>query len=123
MAILFVFVVAAEQRHRLRAVLGARIVLHTQLHHGVRLHSDILCSQGEGTARHQEEAQQAAAPAGKWIENGRRFLFTAVLSATSPPGRCRLEFWKQIIATELAIRSEIHPILFAVFFTRQENIV
>lgn len=66
MAILFVFVVAAEQRHRLRAVLGARIVLHTQLHHGVRLHSDILCSQGEGTARHQEEAQQAAAPAGKW---------------------------------------------------------
>lgn len=120
MAILFVFVVAAEQRHRLRAVLGARIVLHTQLHHGVRLHSDILCSQGEGTARHQEEAQQAAAPAGKWIAG---FFFTAVLSATSPPGRCRLEFWKQIIATELAIRSEIHPILFAVFFTRQENIV
>lgn len=51
--------VSAEQGPRVPDILGDGFVLHTVVHHGVRLHPDIFRGQGEGAAGHTEAAVQA----------------------------------------------------------------
>ncbi len=42
-----------KQGHRLRHVLGVRLLLHPKLHHGLRLHQDLLRGPREGTKGRQ----------------------------------------------------------------------
>lgn len=56
--------VSAEQGPGLQDILGARVVLHTVVHHGVCVHPDILRGQGAGAARYPEATVQAQEPEG-----------------------------------------------------------
>lgn len=51
--------VSAEQGPRISDILRHGIVLHTIVHHGVRVHPDIFRGQGAGAAGHTEAADQA----------------------------------------------------------------
>lgn len=55
----------AEPGHRVRAVLGPRVLLHPELHHGVCVHPDLLRRQGPGPPGDPEKAAQAAQRTGK----------------------------------------------------------
>jgi len=62
--------VSAERGLGLPDILGARFVLHTVVHHGVRVHPDIFCGQGAGAAGHPESTVKAEEGGRKGCEGG-----------------------------------------------------